>query len=60
MQYLLSIIKSIVLAICMLYAVNLIIVNAGIVIPINYYSIIFVSIFGFPALVGLIIIKKLI
>lgn len=59
MKYIVLFIKKVVLALCMLYAVNLIISNVGISIPINYISIISVALLGFPALLGIVFIRKL-
>ena len=59
MKYMVLLLKKIVVAICALYAVNLIVSNAGIVIPINVPSIIFVTILGLPALIGLFIMQKM-
>ena len=58
MKYIILFIKKIVFSICMLYAINLVVSNVGIVIPINYVSIGLVTILGFPALMGLLVIKK--
>lgn len=57
MQFIVFIIKRLVMSLCMLYTVDLIISSAGVVIPINYMSVIFVSLFGIPALLGLTIVK---
>lgn len=60
MQYIILIIKRLVVAICMLYAVDLVISSFGIVIPINLYSISSVTLLGLPAVIGLFLIIKLI
>ena len=60
MKYIVLFIKKIVLSICMLYAINLIISNVGTIIPINYYSIGAVAIFGLPAVVGLVVISRMV
>lgn len=57
MQFIVFIIKRLVMSLCMLYTVDLIISSAGVIIPINYMSVIFVSLFGIPALFGLTIVK---
>lgn len=57
MQFIVFIVKRLVMSLCMLYTVDLIISSAGVVIPINYMSVIFVSLFGIPALLGLTIVK---
>ena len=59
MKYLVLIIKRIVMSICLLYAVNLIVYYAGINIVINYVSIGFTAVFGFPAIIGLVIMQKM-
>lgn len=60
MKILFFLIKKIVMSICILYAINLIIVSVGVIIPINVISILSVAILGIPALFGLFIIEKLI
>ena len=57
MQFIVFIIKRLVMSLCMLYAVDLIISSTGVIIPINVASIIFVSLLGIPALFGLTILK---
>ncbi len=59
MQYIVLIIKRLVMAIAMLYTVDLIVSSVGIVIPINVLSIVFVAILGLPAVVGLGILQQL-
>lgn len=59
MQYLIIVIKRLVMAICMLYAVDLIISSTGVIIPINTFSIISVAVLGLPAVIGLGVIQKL-
>lgn len=59
MQYIVLIIKKIVMAIAMLYTVNLIVSSTGIIIPINVLSISFVAILGLPAVVGLTVLEQL-
>ena len=51
-------VKKIVMALCMLYSFNLIIGYAGILIPINLCSIIFVSILGVAAVFSLIVLSN--
>ncbi len=59
MQYIVLIIKKIVMAIAMLYTVNLIVSSTGIIIPINVLSISFVAILGLPAVIGLTVLEQL-
>ena len=59
MQYIVLIIKRLVMAIAMLYTVDLIISSTGIVIPINIISIGFVALLGLPGVVGLVLIRQL-
>lgn len=59
MQYIVLIIKRLVMAIAMLYTVNLIVSSTGIIIPINVLSISFVAILGLPAVVGLTVLEQL-
>ena len=42
-----------VMALCMLYAIDLITSSAGFIIPINLVSIISVTLLGIPAIIGL-------
>lgn len=58
MHLLVLFIKKIVMAICMLYTFNLIVMSAGVVVPINIPSIILVSILGLPAVFGLLVLKN--
>ena len=50
MQFIVLVIKRLVMALCMLYTVDLITSSAGFIIPINVVSVIFVSLLGIPAL----------
>lgn len=59
MQYIVLMIKRLVMAIAMLYTVNLIVSSTGIIIPINVFSISFVAILGLPAVVGLTVLEQL-
>ena len=59
MQYIVLMIKRLVMAIAMLYTVNLIVSSTGIIIPINVLSISFVAILGLPAVVGLTVLEQL-
>ncbi|MEG1015464.1 MAG: pro-sigmaK processing inhibitor BofA family protein [Bacilli bacterium] len=60
MKIVINVVKKIVIAICMLYTINLIIFKTGNIIPINLISISFVSVLGLPAIVGLFVLKKII
>ena len=57
MQFIVLVIKRLVMALCMLYTVDLITSSAGLIIPINVVSVIFVSLLGIPALFGLAFLK---
>ena len=57
LELLFKYIKKFVLGAVILYTYNMIAVNFNMIIPINLWTIIFVSIFDFPALVTLIILK---
>ena len=58
MKYLVLFIKKVVLALCMLYTINVALFKANIYIPINYVSISFTTLFGFVGVVGLLVIYK--
>ena len=60
MQSIYRIIKKIVLSMCLLYSFNILIMKTGIIIPINYYTIGFISLFGIPGLIGIILLIKII
>ena len=57
MQFIVLVIKRLVMALCMLYTVDLITSSSGFIIPINVVSVIFVSLLGIPALFGLAFLK---
>ncbi len=57
MKKIILLVKKIVVAILMLYTINLIINQSGILLPINIFSIGLVTILGLPAVFGLFIIK---
>lgn len=57
MQFIVLVIKRLVMALCMLYTVDLITSSAEFIIPINVVSVIFVSLLGIPALFGLAFLK---
>lgn len=60
MKKILSFVKSIVLSSFILYGYNLIAVNFNMIIPINVFTIIFVTLLGTPGLFSLILFKVLI
>lgn len=60
MRIALTIIKKIVIALFILYTINLIINQSGQMIPINIYSIGIVTILGLPSVFGLLFIKMFI
>ena len=52
-----DIIKRIVYSLCLLYTINIFISKVGKIIPINMYTIILVTFFGFLAILSLIYLK---
>lgn len=60
MQIIVFLVKRLVMAICVLYAFDLITSGVGIMIPINFVSISYVAILGIPAIIGLVILEKMI
>jgi len=60
MKKLFVLIRNIVLSACILYGYNLIAVNFNLVIPINIFSLTFVSVLGSPALIALILFRILV
>lgn len=57
MRFIFKIIKRIIVSSFLLYGYNLIAVNFNLVIPINIFNIMIISILGVPSLIGLIIFK---
>lgn len=53
MHIIVFIVKRLVMALCMLYVIDLITSSAGFIIPINLVSIISVTLLGIPAIIGL-------
>lgn len=53
MHIIVFIVKRLVMALCMLYAIDLITSSVGFIIPINLVSIISVTLLGIPAIIGL-------
>jgi len=60
MHFLMIVIKKLVMSLCMLYAFDVIVSSAGVIIPINLISIGFVAILGMPAIFGLLVLQNLI
>lgn len=60
MQIIVFLVKRLVMAICVLYAFDLIISGVGVMVPINLISITYVAILGIPAVIGLVILEKMI
>ena len=59
MQFIIRFIKKTIFSSRLLYGYNLIAVNFNLVVPINIFNIIIISILGVPSLIGLIIFKIL-
>mgnify|MGYP002626187209 CR=1 FL=1 len=57
MKNILVIIKRIILSLCILYAFNLLTSKIGFYIPLNFYTIISISILDFPGLITLILLS---
>ena len=57
MKKVFEILKKVVLSFVILYSYNLIAVNFNMIIPINLFSVLIVSILGAPALLALILFK---
>lgn len=57
MKKIILIIKKVVIALIMLYSINLIINQSGVLLPINLFSIGLVTFLGLPAVFGLFILK---
>lgn len=57
MKKIIFVVKKIVVALLMLYTINLIINQSGILLPINVFSIGLVTVLGIPAVFGLFILK---
>lgn len=60
MQIIVFIVKRLVMAICVLYAFDLIISSVGKMVPINIISIIYVAVLGMPAVIGLVFLEEMI
>lgn len=59
MQIIVIVVKRLVMALCLMYAFDLITSSVGIMVPINVVSIIFVTLLGIPALIGLVVMNQL-
>ena len=51
-----SLIKKIILSFFVLYGYNLIAISFGLMIPINFFTVLMLSVLGFPALLALVVI----
>lgn len=58
MQIVMLVIKRLVMALCMLYAFDVIVSSAGVLVPINIVTIIFVSVVGMPGIFGLLVLQN--
>ncbi len=58
MKHVFNVIRKLVLGICILYTFNILVSKIGITIPINIFTILFVSFNGIPGIIGLLVIKK--
>ncbi len=58
MQYIFFIIKRLVMSLCMLYAFDVIVSSAGVLVPINVITIIFVAFLGLPGIFGLLVLQN--
>lgn len=60
MHFIVIVIKKLVMSLCMLYAFDVIVSSAGVIIPINPISIVMVAFLGMPAIFGLLVLQNLI
>lgn len=60
MQFIILVIKRLVMSLCMLYAFDVIVSSAGVIVPINLVTIVFVSILGMPGIFGLLVLQNFI
>ena len=60
MKKMILFIRSVILSAFVLYGYNLIAVNFNVIIPINYFSLFFVTFLGAPALVVMVLFKMLV
>lgn len=59
MHVIVFIIKKLVMALCMLYAFDVIVSSAGVIVPINVFTTISVAFLGLPAIFGLVVLQVL-
>ena len=59
MQIIVIVVKRLVMALCLMYAFDLITSSVGVMVPINVVSIIFFTLLGIPALIGLVVMNQL-
>ena len=59
MKFILFVVKKIILSAVILYGYNLIAVNFNMIIPINVYTLGFITFLGSPALIALVLFKIL-
>ena len=59
MQIIFLIVKKLVMALCILYTINIIVTSSGIIIPINLVSIFLTASLGLPAVIGLFVLQKM-
>ena len=59
MKFMLFVVKKIILSAFILYGYNLIAVNFNMIIPINVYTLGFITLLGSPALIALVLFKIL-
>ena len=59
MKFILFLVKKIILSAFILYGYNLIAVNFNMIIPINVYTLGFITLLGSPALIALVLFKIL-
>ena len=59
MQIIVIVVKRLVMALCLMYAFDLITSSVGVMVPINVVTIIFVTLLGIPALIGLVVMNQL-
>jgi len=60
MKNIIYLLKRVIMSLCILYAYNIITSKIGFFIPINIYTILFISLLDLPGLLTLIILKLLI
>lgn len=58
MHFIVLVIKHLVMSLCMLYTFDVIVSSAGVLVPINFVTIIFVACLGLPAIFGLLVLQN--